>query len=129
MWGDNLPKDALAEVQAIQLEMKLGLENREGALKRLGRKDINQKLVEIDKCREESPEIYGLPSALEVEQQEVNIDKAKQEISQAKEDAKAKAKEGLDIMKREINENKAGNQAQVNSGYTNSPEKKLNTNS
>ena len=129
IWGDNLPKDALVEVQTIQLEMKLGLEDREGALKRLGRKDIQQRLQEIDADRKANPEIYGLPSDLDVEEQEAKIEATKQSTKNSKEQAKQSKQEGLDIMKRGLNENKAGNDAQVNSGFTNSPEKKEVTNS
>lgn len=129
IWGDNLPKDALVEVQTIQLEMKLGLEDREGALKRLGRKDIQQRLKEIDADREANPEIYGLPSELDKEEQELKIESTKNSIKQAKEQAKINKEQGLDVMKRGLNENKAGNDAQVNSGFTNSPVKKQETNS
>lgn len=139
IWSDNLPKDALVEVQSIQLEMKLGLEDREGALKRLGRKDIQLRLKEIDKDRETYPEIYGLPSELDDKLTETDIKVKEQSIATAKAQVKAQAeeraeakkakKEELDIMKRDLNENKAGNDAQVNSGYTNSPVKKLQTNS
>lgn len=129
IWADNLPKDGLVEVQTIQLEMKLGLEDRVGAMKRLGRKDIQQRLNDIDKDREEYPEIYGLKDELDEEMQEVEIETKKQSIETAKTQAKMQKKEGLNIMKRPLNTNKAGNQSQVNAGYTNSPVKKNETNS
>lgn len=129
IWADNLPKDALVEVQTIQLEMKLGIEDREGALKRLGRKDIQQRLKEIDKDRESNPEIYGLPSELDEKLLETDIKLKEQGIANAKAQAKQAKEEGLDVMKRGMNENKAGNDAQVNAGHTNGPVKKEQTNS
>ena len=56
---DTLPKDLLIELTQIETEMRLGLECRHGALKRLGREDIQTKLDEVDKEREEHPEYYG----------------------------------------------------------------------
>ena len=56
---DTLPKDQMIELTQIQLEMQLGLECRHGALRRLGRDDIPNKLEEIDKEREEHPEYFG----------------------------------------------------------------------
>ena len=38
----------------------MGIECRHGAMKRLGREDIQNKLDEIDKEREEHPEYFGL---------------------------------------------------------------------
>lgn len=59
---DTMPKDTLMELQTIAKEMSMGLEGRRGALKRLGREDIDEKLVEVDKEREENPELFGLIS-------------------------------------------------------------------
>lgn len=56
---DTLPKDLLIELTQIETEMRLGLECRHGALKRLGREDIQTKLDEVDKEREEHPEYFG----------------------------------------------------------------------
>ncbi|MBO8161144.1 MAG: phage portal protein [Thermosipho sp. (in: Bacteria)] len=60
IFPDVLPKDELIELQKIEQEMKLGLENREGAMERLGRKDIQAKLRLIDEDRMRNPLIYGL---------------------------------------------------------------------
>lgn len=121
IFEESLPKDKLVEIQAIQLEMKLGIEDREGGMKRLGKQDIQQRLKDIEKDREAYPEVYGLPSELEKELMEADV--------QSKEQATKDSKDGLNMMKRGLNENKAGNQAQVNAGYQNSPEKKQTTNS
>ena len=57
---DTLPKDELIELQKIEQELKLGLECRHGALNRLGVEDnIEDKLNEIDREREEHPEIFN----------------------------------------------------------------------
>ena len=118
IWEDSLPKDKLVEIQAIQLEMKLGLEDRAGGMKRLGKRDIQTRLKEIEEDRRNYPEVYGLPSELEQEAMKTNLD------------VKVKSqKEGLDIMKRPLNVNKAGNSAEVNPGLQNSPIKKQETNS
>lgn len=56
---DTLPKDTLIELQQIETEMKLGLESREGAMKRLGKEDIQTLLAKIDAEREAHPEIFN----------------------------------------------------------------------
>lgn len=56
---DTLPKDELLELQKLESEMKLGLECRHGALERMGRENINEKLAEIDLEREEHPELFN----------------------------------------------------------------------
>ena len=57
---DTLPKDELMELQKIEQELKLGLECRHGALARMGIEDnIEDKLIEIDREREEHPEIFN----------------------------------------------------------------------
>lgn len=57
---DTLPKDTLLELQQIQAELTAGLESRAGALKRLGREDIEAKLREIDEDRKNNPDVYGI---------------------------------------------------------------------
>lgn len=56
---DTLPKDTLLELQQIQVELQNGLESRYGALKRLGREDIDNKIAEIDNERAEKPYLFG----------------------------------------------------------------------
>lgn len=57
---DTLPKDVLLELQTIQMEMQLGLEHRKGAMRRLGKENIEAYLAEIDKEREEHPDLFGM---------------------------------------------------------------------
>lgn len=56
---DTLPKDELLELQQIETEMKMGLECRHGAMERTGKEDITSKLAEIDKERQEHPELFN----------------------------------------------------------------------
>lgn len=57
---DTLPKDTLIELQEIQMEMKQGLENRIGAMQRLGKENIPKYIKAIDKDMEEHPLVYGI---------------------------------------------------------------------
>ena len=60
---DTLPKDMLLELQQIQQEMKMGLESRRNAMKRIGKENIDELIKEIDKDMKENPAIYGqMPS-------------------------------------------------------------------
>lgn len=56
---DTLPKDEIIELQRIQLEMKLGLESRENAMKRIGRENITELMKKIDDDMETHPQFYG----------------------------------------------------------------------
>lgn len=56
---DTLPKDDIIELQLIQQEMLMGLECRHGAMDRLGKEDILNKLAEIDRERAEHPELFN----------------------------------------------------------------------
>ena len=56
---DTLPKDMLMELQQIQQEMKMGLESRRNAMKRIGKENIEELIREIDEDMKENPCIYG----------------------------------------------------------------------
>ena len=56
----TLPKDMLLELQQIQQEVKLGIESRAGAMKRLGKENIDELLKQIDEDKKINPEFYGL---------------------------------------------------------------------
>ena len=64
IFSDILPKDALMELQQIQDEMKAGLEDREGAMKRLKKDNIQEKLVKIEGERKKNPMMYGITPQL-----------------------------------------------------------------
>lgn len=50
---DTLPKDTLLELQQIEQELKLGLESRRGSMKRLGKENIEELLLEIEQDRKD----------------------------------------------------------------------------
>lgn len=56
---DTLPKDTLLELQQIQQEMKMGIESRKNAAKRVGKENIDTLLQEIDEDIEKNPCFYG----------------------------------------------------------------------
>lgn len=56
---DTLPKDELLELQQIQTEMTLGMECRHGAMERMGKDDITNKINEIDAERSKHPELFN----------------------------------------------------------------------
>lgn len=56
---NTLPKDTLLELQQIQIEMELRLEHRKGAMKRLGRENIDSYLNDIDEDAQAHPEAYS----------------------------------------------------------------------
>lgn len=56
---DTLPKDELLELQQIQIEMTLGMECRHGAMERMGKDDIQNKINEIDAERSKHPELFN----------------------------------------------------------------------
>ncbi len=53
---DNLPKDTLIELQEIETEMRLGIESKIGAMKRLGKEDPEDTLETIDTEKKEDAE-------------------------------------------------------------------------
>lgn len=55
---DTLPKDTLLELQQVEIEMRLGLLDRYGALDRLGREDIDTLIARIDEDIEKRPDLY-----------------------------------------------------------------------
>ena len=56
---DTLPKDTLLELQQIEQELKLHLESRYNAMKRLGKENIEELIAEIDEERKKDPAIFG----------------------------------------------------------------------
>lgn len=57
---DTLPKDELIELQRIQLELKMGLECRENAMRRIGKENITELMQKIDDDMKEHPMFYGV---------------------------------------------------------------------
>lgn len=56
---DNLPKDRLIEIQMILQELGAGLEDRQGAMERLGKEDVEEYIKRIDADREKHPDLYA----------------------------------------------------------------------
>ncbi len=56
-----LPKDRLIELNVIEEELKMGLEDRAGAMKRLGKNNIEDKLRRIDAERKKLRESGAIP--------------------------------------------------------------------
>ena len=56
---DTLPKDTLIELQQISMEMSIGIEDRFGAARRMGKENIEELLKRVDEDRKEHPEYYG----------------------------------------------------------------------
>lgn len=56
---DTLPKDTLIELQQLQMEIAMGIEDRAGAMKRMGRENIEDKIKAIDADRMAHPDIYA----------------------------------------------------------------------
>lgn len=56
---DTLPKDELIELQKLQQELLMGIECRHGAMERLGKDNIPAKIEEIDRERDEHPDLFN----------------------------------------------------------------------
>lgn len=116
---DTTPKDLLVELQQIEIEMRLGLECRKGAMHRLGREDIDSTIEEIDKDREEHPELYGISAPSEPEEPTEDDDI----IDDGTEDVEDEDPSGMGGTTRRPNDtnglNKEGKPKKINSGMTN----------
>lgn len=112
---DTTPKDTLLELQQIEIEMRLGLEHRKGALHRLGHEDIDTKLAEIDKDREEHPEIYGIQPEPEENPDDNNPNGDQSGNSGDRGGMGGTQKRPTDT----LGQNKNGKPSKVNSGMTN----------
>lgn len=64
---DTLPKDTLIELQQIQQEMQMGLEDRTGAMKRMGKENIEDTISRIDTDRKKHPDLYGISTGNNLE--------------------------------------------------------------
>lgn len=73
---DTLPKDRLIELQQIQLELEMGLESKQGAMRRLNKENITYLLEEIENERLEEE-----AKALELQQKQAVINAETQMLS------------------------------------------------
>lgn len=113
VFEDALPKDTLVLLQQIAIEMKLGLCDREEAMQRLGKDNIQERLKKIDKDRLLHPTIYGLDSV------EKWMELHPDEVFPPQEGTSTNTKSKVGVMNRDIAENKNHQDAEVNAGFTN----------
>ena len=123
IYADYLPKDQLQELQALQQEFKLGLESRKGALERLGRDNIEEKIKEVDNEWKDDPISYGVnPTILSQGQKLINPDTGKV-IADNPAPAMPTPQEiggSGNTNSTTVGKNKEGKDAKVNSGFMNS---------
>jgi hypothetical protein len=114
----TLPKDTLLELQELELELKMGLESREGAMKRRGKANIQKKIAEIDEDMEKNPKLYGKEDI----QEQIELMKEQSKIQ--KENSPASQSPSKTGSNRPVGTNKEGKPKQVNAGFQNSPQPK-----
>lgn len=78
-----LPKNVLEELQQIQIEMAIGLTDRESAMERLGKENIAEMITKADADRKANPEIYGINPQTGTAEKKIgqNADGAKRQIN------------------------------------------------
>lgn len=112
-FGSILPKDTLVELQQIEIEMRTGLTSRKEAMKRLNRQNVDEQINAIDEDIKKYPKLYG--------QEDIQ-----EQLQLLKEQRDMKAIPGEGDTKK-VGENKDGKPKQVNSGLTNSQQKKVDS--
>lgn len=136
--GEVLPKDALMELQAIREEIKLKLETRAGAMKRLKKDNVEQILKEVDEDAKKCPNIYGEDTAIISKNQKlVNALTGKViaeniiEVPEAMKNEEilneeASVPRATNTNRRPIHQNAKGGEKNINSGVLNkNPGKKI----
>ena len=63
---DTMPKDEMIALQQLKLEMQMGMESRKGAMERMNRENIDEKIQEVDSDRKEHPDLYDLEDTPDV---------------------------------------------------------------
>jgi hypothetical protein len=145
IFSDILPKDMMLELQQIQQEMKAGLEDREGAMKRLKKDNIQEKLTKIETERKETPMMYGVEPVLVANGQILvnpetgetitdNMEMMKKQLEQTDKQMELTARTaeiqakavGANSPNKEkpVGVNAKGQDAKVNAGFTNKNEGK-----
>lgn len=121
LFPEILPKDLIQEVELLEREFKIGLESRRGALERLRRSDIEDKLKEVDKDKEENPNEYGLkPVILTPGQKLINILNGEVIAQVAPLPVTAPTTPGAEkVGGKEVGKNKDGKDSTTVSGLTN----------
>lgn len=109
-----LPKDSLLELQELELEMRMGLESREGAMKRTGKANIQKKIAEIDSDMEKNPTLYGKEDM----EEKLTLMREQSSLQQGNTSLPSTTPS------KKVGENKSGQPKQVNAGFSNGPVKK-----
>lgn len=55
---DTLPKDDIVELQKIETELRLGLDSRTNAMRKLGKNEVNKLIQEIDEDKKKQQELF-----------------------------------------------------------------------
>lgn len=114
-----LPKDLIQEIELLEREFKIGLESRRGALERLHRDNIEEKIKEVDADKEENPSEYGLkPVILGQGQKLVSIVNG-EVIAEVEPAPVATPASGGKVGGKEVGMNKEGQPMKTISGLTN----------
>lgn len=74
---DTLPKDELIQLQQLQMEMQLGIESKRGAMKKLGKENIEDTIKEADEERHQLQQEQMEMQAKQMEMQQAMFDQRK----------------------------------------------------
>jgi Phage portal protein, SPP1 Gp6-like len=55
-----IPKDVIAQLQQLEIEMKLGMADREEGMERMNKDNIQHRMNKIDEDRKKNPMLYGI---------------------------------------------------------------------
>jgi hypothetical protein len=55
-----IPKDVIAQLQQLEVEMKLGMADREEGMERMNKDNIQHRINKIDEDRKKNPMLYGI---------------------------------------------------------------------
>lgn len=122
MFPEILPKDLIQEIELLEREFKIGLESRRGALERLRRGDIEEKIEEIDEDKKVNPNEYGFtPVILSQGQKLINPADGKviAEVAPAPVASPAPSTGGKEAKGKGVGENKEGKESTTVSGLMN----------
>jgi hypothetical protein len=122
IFGEILPKDLKLEMEQIQLEMKSGMEDRRGAMKRLKKDNIEHKFEVIEQERKENPNMFGItPVILSPGQKLINPETGEviADVAPLPTPTKEKNPKTSQTPTKAVGENKEGEDIKINSGISN----------
>lgn len=122
-FGEMIPRDSVRELEQLQQEFKMGLEDRRGAMVRLGKENVEEKLKAIDKEREKYPFIYGKTSiAMPTTSRLVDVENGKVILKEKEQPMNEFSNESGKVQfdeKRAVGKNREGEDKKVISGENN----------